>query len=355
MPLDDIKAENLTDVTNLAGLTAEQITDIKRHIDGFAKKEQYFSKFVNHKKWNKGHKKMQYRRYVANEVAEGDIQEIVEEVAPTATSVTVKTYEVSVKRYGGKWRYTREDTLYGYDNIVAIGGDVLADEVTQTLDLLIGKAFFTGRATQTLVNASGSTPILDTLSRVAISFGRTNSTKPYANGKYLAIVTPEEMEKIRAEIASKHGEISEATKVELDNGIIGSYGRWMFSECPSNLAVKDNATHYVVCMGRSKDGSLPIDTFEMGGVEIINNPLGTGLLKDSKGNLTSDDNKQLGSIAWNLDCFGSNVYDDLALIRFEVPATVYDYPVKNDYTLRADGSEASNNVADKSSTSPVTE
>lgn len=335
-----VVSTDLPNSTKLEQLTDEQIKDIKKYVEGFAKKEQYFSKFTQKAKWDRGSKTIQFRRYVANKVAESDVKPIAEEVAPRPTSITVKTFQRSIKRYGGKWKYTREDTLYGYDNIVSIGADVLSDEITQYCDYVIGKPFFSGRATQDLVS-SGTTPILDTLDIIAIKFTRQNHCKPYANGKYLAMITPEVMAKIKAEISSKGSSLCEATKEQLDSGVIGSYGRWLFTECPHNLAVKDETTHYMVCLARRPDGQLPIVQSELGGVEVINNPLGTGILLDVDGKLTSDDNKQMGSIAWNIDGLTADVNDDLCLIRTEITATTYKYPLENDNTLPSTSSSTS--------------
>lgn len=329
---------DLPKTTKLADLTDEQITDIKKLIEGFAQKSEYFSKFTQKEGWDRNSKTMQFRRYVANKVDPSSIHPVAEEVAPRPTSVTIKTYQRSIKRYSGRWNYTREMTNYGYDNIVAIGADVLKDEITQKKDIIIGTPFFKGRATQDVVNNS----VLKTLEKIAVMFTRQNHCRPYADGKYLAMVTPETMVKIREEIGAKNGQISEGTKEMLDRGIVASYGRWLFTECPSKLALKvqdeEHAdygkVHYMVCMARRPDGSLPIVQSNKHDVEVYHNPLGTGILLDEDGKLTDDANKQLGSIAWNIDGLTADVNDDLCLIRTEITiGEIYEYPYDNAQTL----------------------
>ena len=71
-------------------------------------------------------------------------------------------------------------------------------------------------------------------------------------------------------------------------------------------------------MGRRPNGLSPVDAAKIEGVEVIHNGLGTGVLLDEDGNYTSDDNKQKGSVAMNINGLGAYVNDDLCIIDVEV-------------------------------------
>ena len=311
----------------IAEMTDEQITAIKRRIETFTKSNEYFDKFVNHVKWNRGSKKMQSRRVVKPFVRPEDVKPSIEDVAPRPSKIAVQTFEHSVDVYRDKIAYTAEDVLFGYDDIVQIAGDTLAEIITQKLDIIKGTPFLKSACTATYSNS-----LLETLSKVAIILQK-NEAKAWGNGRYLAHVSPEALEKIRLELEAKGTSLSEGTKEDIASGIIAHYGRWDFAVCPSKLLIKNGTTQYMVCMGRRPNGQSPIDAATMDGVTVINNPLGSGVLVDEDGNYTSDDNKQRGSIAANVDGLAAYVNDDLCVIDVEIPVDEIGASVLNNTEL----------------------
>jgi hypothetical protein len=295
-----------------AEMTDEQITAIKRRIETFTKSNEYFDKFVNHVKVERGAKTMKSRRVVKPFVRPEDVKPSAEDVAPRPGKIAVQTFEHSVEIYRDKIGYTKEDVLYGYDDIVQIAGDTLSEIGVQKLDIIKGTPFINSACT-----ATAESTLLGTLSKVAIILQK-NEAKAWSNGRYLAHVSPEALEAIRVELEAKGTSISEATKEDIDKGIIGHYGRWDFAVCPSQLLIKNPTKQWMVCMGRRPNGQSPIDASTMEGVEVINNPLGSGVLLDEDGNYTSDDNKQRGSVAMNINGIGAYVNDDLCVIDVEI-------------------------------------
>jgi len=295
-----------------AEMTDEQIEGIKRKVELFFKSQEYFDKFVNHVKFDRGSKTMKSRRVVRPLVKESEVSASAELVAPRPSKIVVETFSHSVEIYRDKVAYSAEDVLYGYDDIVKICGETLGEIGVQKLDFLKGKPFISSACTLTY-----DTSLSKTLSKGAIILQK-NKAKPWANGRYLAMVAPETLEAIRVELETKGASISEATKEDIDKGIIGHYGRWDFSSCPSELLVKNSSTQYMVLLGRRPNGESPIDAAKIEGVEIIHNPLGSGVLTDVDGNYTSDDNKQKGSIAMNINGLGCYVNDDLCVLDCEV-------------------------------------
>lgn len=322
-------------------LTAEQITDVEKRIETFVKSNEFFDKLCAHKKVKKGNRTWQFRRLVRPKVKPEDVHAYEEGVAPRPTGLAVETFEKTVNIYRDKFVYTAEDTLYGFDDIVKAGGDTLADIVTQKADIIKGKPFFTSRAVAEYPN-SGNHKIEEVLDKGAIMFGRQNHAKKWNGAKYLALMTPEILKAFKAELRLYSDGLSEPSKEQLDRGIVGSWGRWELMECPSDLAIgkdgSNNEVHYLIMLARRPNGESPVEVTVMDNIQVIHNPLGSGMMVDEDGNLTSDDNKQKGSIAVNVGPLGAVITDDLCIIRCAIPATalyindIYESDYALDYT-----------------------
>ena len=300
----------------LKGFSDEQIKVIERRIITFAKDNEYFDKFCNHVGHQKGSKTIQYRKVIKPKVDPNTIAPLAEAIAPRPIKASVETFEYSVQPYADRFNYTDEMVKFGYDDLVAIGGDTLADYYTQKLDYIKGKPFINSACVVTY-----ATSILATLSKTAIIM-KKNGAKPWsANGHYLAMVTPEVLENVRLEIEAKGVAMSEATKEEVEKGIVGHYGRWDFTECPSDLLIKDASNHWMVCLGKTPQGNSPITCAKMNELEVWDNPLGSGVIEDEDGKLTDDANRQRGSIAIKTDGLAAVINDDLCIINIAVPAT----------------------------------
>lgn len=309
-----------------AELTDEHIKDIKRDVELFIKSEEYWDRFAHHSTVARGHKTFSSRRVIAPKVSKDEIQPRAEFIAPRPTKIAVATFEKTVQNYGDKAIYSREDLQYHFDDTVNIVSATLKEVAVQKLDIIKGKAFISSKAIITY-----DTSLLNTLENAAIIF-RKNKVKRWDGVHYLAHLTPEMLKKLRAEIAAKHGEISEPTKKQLDDvaTAIGSYGDFMFSVTTSDLLYKDDSTQILVLMGkRGIDGESPVDVAKLEGesnIELINNGLGSGILEDVDGNLTTDDNKQQGSIGINMDGLGAAVSDDLCILNCEVAVAAINGP-----------------------------
>ena len=302
----------VNEAVTYASMTDEQIAAIKRRIESFVKSQEFFDKLCNHEKWDRGSKTMKSRRVIKPKVSKSEVVPAQELVAPRPSKIAVETFSHSVEIYRDKISYSAEDVLFGYDDIVKIAGDTLGEIGVQKLDFIKGAPFIASACT-----ASYATSYDATLAKVAIIL-KKNGAKPWKNGRFLAVVSPETLEAIRSELKSGGSYISEPTKEDIDSGIIGHYGRWDFMECPHELLIKNGSYHDMVCMGRRPNGLSPVDAAKIEGVEVIHNGLGTGVLLDEDGNYTSDDNKQKGSVAMNINGLGAYVNDDLCIIDVEV-------------------------------------
>ena len=307
-----------TNAVKYAELTDEHIKDIAKNIEMFVRSEEYWDKFAHHSTVPRGHKTFSYRRLIAPKVKAEDIQPRAEFVAPRPTKIAVATFEKTVANYGDKAIYSKEDLQYHFDDTVKNIAATLKEIAVQKKNLIKGKAFIQSRAT-----ISYDTSILNTLDNAAIIL-RKNGAKRWDGVHYLAHITPETLKALRAEISAKGAVLSEPTKKELDSvaTAVGSYGDFTFSVTTDTIMYKTDSTQYMILMGkRGIDGESPVDVSKLSGesdMEVINNGLGSGVLVDEDGNYTSDDNKQQGAVAINIDGLGAAVNDDLCILDCEL-------------------------------------
>ena len=316
-----MSVQNINAVT-YAELTDEHITDVKKGIELFVESNEYWDKFVHHSVVPRGKRVYTSRRLIAPKVKKEDISVRAEFVAPRPSKIAVATFTKTVSNYGDKAIYSRDDLQYHFDDTVSNIRATLQEIAIQKLDFIKGDPFFKSKATISPVSVNGTPSILATSEEAAIIL-RKNKVKRWGDGLYLAHITPEELKALRAEIAAKGDRLSEAVKKELDGRTydVYPYGDFMYSVTTSDLMYKNSSTQFIIFMGkRGVDGNSPIDVSKLegeSGIEVINNGLGSGVLVDEDGNYTSDDNKQQGSVAINMDGLGACVSDDLCILDCE--------------------------------------
>lgn len=298
----------------------EHITDIKKGIELFVKNEEYWDKFANHCTVERGHREFQSRRLIKPLVKKEDIKPRAELIAPRATKMVVATFTKTVDNYGDKAEYTREDLQFHFDDTLSNLRYTLQEVALQKKNLIKGAAFVSSRAI-----ISYDTSICKTLDNARSTFTK-NGVKRWDGRHFLVHMTDEERTQLMTEIAARN-EKSEPLRTKLE-GVDFDFDVWKdwLISVPVNdtqTLYKDDTHHYMVMMGkRAIDNKSPVDVSKLSGepeYELINKGLGTGIIEDVDGHTTSDDNKQKGAIAINIDGLGACVSDDLAILNCEVP------------------------------------
>lgn len=299
-------------------LTDEQIAHIRKKVITQAQKDEYFDQFCEHENWEAGSNTMNVRRLIYPKVSPTDVKPATEGVAPRPTKIEYATYKVSVADYRERFNYTDESERYNFDDVVRDGGSTLAYLFKQKLDYIKGKPFISSKATLTAETGTGA--LIKTMRKAKIVLGK-NEAKKWLGANFLMIATPETIEILQDELEAKGSALDEATKEELAQGAVFRKKGFMISECPSDLLQKDGTKHYVIFLGRTPDGRKPVTCRKMGDVQVINNPLGSGVLVDEEGNITNDANHQVGSIAMNALGLGAHISDDMCILVCEFPVT----------------------------------
>lgn len=309
---------DLPDPITRTSLPDECVDDIGENIEKFIETAEYWDKFCHHSTVKKGHKKFSYRRLIRPDVRVEDIREMAELVAPRPTKIALATFEKSVANYGENGEYTREDLMFHLDNTVLSLTATLKEKMRQTLDIVKGKEFISSRAT-----ISYDTSLLNTLENAAIIF-RKNEVNRWANGYYLAHLTPEMWKQLKAEVRANKESLDDKTKVNINGKEeeFSVYGDWMFSITTSKVVYKSATKQILVLQGRRGiDNESGVEVSKMEGygkTEFGDNGLGDGLIYDEDGNLTNDKNKQKGSCYINALGIGVAISDDLAILNCEV-------------------------------------
>ena len=299
-------------------LTDQQITTVRKKVINEAKHNEYFDQFCEHETWEKGSKTMSCRRLVYPKVKPSEVVPSQEGIAPRPTKIKYATFLYSVDDYRDKVEYTDESKRYNFDDVVRDSGDVLGNMFGQKLDYVKGKPFISSKATVTPVTVGSTPSLLKTMSKAKIILGKNKGLK-WGNGSFLMMATPEVLDILNDELEAKGSSLDEATKKELANGCIYQKKGFIISECPSDLLIKNDSTHYVVFLAKTPEGKKPVTARSMGEVEVINNGLGSGILLDEDGNITNDANHQKGSVAVNALGLGAHINDDMCILVCEFP------------------------------------
>lgn len=302
-------ADVQTSATRYDNMSELQVAEVKKYIETFAKNSEYFDKFCEHEDWKKGTKTIRYKKLVRPKVRPEDVVPSKEGIAPRPTKIAYATFEKTIENYNERFNYTDEAAEYSFSNVIADGSSTLAYKVSKKLDFIKGRPFISSRA-----RIEAKATITETM-RLAKAVLKKNEAKPWEEGHFLMMTTSEIVEKLEDELVAKGSSLSldEATKKELLNqGFKKKYG-FLISECPSELFYNGDE-QYIVFIGRTPEGKMPITVSQFHGVEVFHNPLGSGVIADEDGKITDDANKQLGSIAMKVLGLGAAVNDDLCVI-----------------------------------------
>ncbi|MCI1244471.1 MAG: hypothetical protein LKG11_00725 [Bacilli bacterium] len=306
--------------TTHAELTDQQITDIGNQIRLDVSEETIFEKFGNPKKWPQGRDNIQYRALVHTHVAAADVVPLKETVAPRSLKLTYATFTHSTNDYGTKHTYTAKEVNYNVDDVVADSADEIGEWAVETRNIIVGKAILASKCALTYDSTKG---IFDLFRRAAI-IAKKLGWKPIFGNEFAAITTPEVEDAITEELYAKTGkyDLPDTLKEKALSGYIGSIKHFAVHSYTCDPVLVDPTAstggHYIIFMGKMNKGSSPFDVYSMkggnSGIEVINNPLGSGVLLDEDGNITSDDNKQKGSVACNMTGFSAHIVDDRCIL-----------------------------------------
>lgn len=310
----NLDATNVVTHENTSPIQSKEYVD--KTLRATLEANEFWSKFTQHKPWQKGSSVLSYRRLTRPTVTTAE--PLAEGIAPVPTKIAYTEYRVTTENYREKVVYTKDSEIFNYDDSVADATDTLGYLFTKKQDIIKGTPFISSKAVLT-----AKSTVIATM-RAAKMALKKNKMPTWDNGNYLMICTPEVIDQLEDELSAKGAALDEVTKSEVLNcNVRRKYGFDIIeAENPDILYLTgDNAgKHMIVFMGKNLEGKSPVTDYLYGSVETFFNPLGTEIVEDANGKLTSDGNHQQGSVAMNAWGQAAVVNEDLAII--DCPFTI---------------------------------
>lgn len=311
-------------------LTNQQVMDVERRVKMDEPDEKPdFEEYFDSKTWKSGVTGNLFRVLVHLPIKPGDVKNFLlqEDIAPVGRKLKYMNFSENTKDYGTKYVYTWKDILYNADSIVADISSELRQWTRELKTFIYGAALLSTNSS--MANAAGTRGLLTSFRKAQTIFTKLK-TKPWANGEWDAVMPIEVADVLTEEYRAAYTHDLTTTEMkEVKAGYVGSYKKFSIV-VPQN----DGATvlthltsegaidgFYVLFIGKTQVGRKPGVRYGKGAgsIDVIHNPLGSGVVKDADGNLTSDDNKQKGSVAENINFFSAHVEDDRAVMKMFVP------------------------------------
>lgn len=306
-------AEKMINHEELKGV--QGITKIEEYVNAPSRAPEFWDGLCDHAKWVEGYTKLSYRELDISDltVAQAKATELKEAVAPDPSKITYKSYEVVTKDYGLRFPYTEKALRENHDDLERDIGRTLRYQATDIKENLKGIEFTKSRYTVTLGTGDDSYLRLFEKARAIMK-------KNQARGTLKAIVTTEVLAEINKELEAKGMVLPAATKEEMIiEGVVGKLkGFTIIERTDSFLYTTETEKNYqfiIFVAETNRMGYKAVKTFNGEKWEIIDNPLGSGVVKDKAGNIVADYNHQAGAVAANLKNFAAiHQADDAHLV-----------------------------------------
>lgn len=304
-----IEATDLQTITKYEDLTDQHVAHIQKQVLYGAQSEEFFSQFNDHREWKPGSDTLKYRKLIFPKVAKESVKPSAEGIAPRPTAMEYATFQVKVGIYRDRINYTDEAIKYSVDDVVSDAAVSLKNIAVEKLDIIKGTPWVSSKASITAAKT-----IVETMRKARIQLIK-NKAKPWAQGDFLMMCSPEVMAALEMELEGKTS-LDESTKKDIVNAKVRNKYGFDIVECPSELLNNsDGTTHMLVFAGKNPQGLSPVSDYKLKEIEIKRNKLGTGILLDEDGKVTDDANGQVGSVAMNIPGLGAAINDDLCILN----------------------------------------
>ena len=340
MPETNENVASQTDIIKHKDLTIQQVADIETRVkmDEDEEKPDFESYFVS-KQWPKGRVSVQYRTLIHQAITPEEVANFTldETVAPTGRGLEYGNFSETTKNYGTDFPYTWMDVAYNADSIVPDIASEGRNWVRELKTFIYGKALLSTKSSVAFptdpVGSTNDHKFIDLFKKMKIIFHKLG-VKGIDGKNFHCIMPVVDSEKMTTEYQSlfNGNGIPEDDKKKAMEGYIGTYKGIDIITPTSNgekclpATVGGVAGHFIIFIGKTETGRLPGTRYGRGGdsVEVIHNPLGTAVLVDKNGKYKADNNKQAGSVAFNVKDFSGHIYDDRAIITCFVPDSYVD-------------------------------
>lgn len=301
--------------------------DILGRIKFYEDEPSVLADCVRNASWPKGKDTIEVRTIIHDKINEADITsgkyDLAEAKAPKALHLKYGLARYGIRNYGTKIKYSAHAVYYNIDNIIADAGNEIGAWQVELKNRTRVMAMLKSNSVLTSTAGTSVKAILDDAEAVF----RKLHTRPWSGRYWRVITTTEVIKKLKEELQETSELLSDRIKDKLLDDYAGTYGRFdLYTPAVEELlsvpksGTEATDTQYLIFLGKTFTGESPIVEYKMAeGSEVINNPLGTGLVEaNNDGAATdevdSDDNHQIGSIACNLRGFGDYLTDQRCVL-----------------------------------------
>lgn len=328
-------------------LTVQQIADVERRVkmDVGQDKPDFEEVFLD-KAWPEGKESVNYRVLIHQPISKDEVDSFTlkEFTAPTARGLQYANFSEHTTSYATDYPYSWEDVEGNADEIIP---DIKAELEGWTLEMLTfiyGKALLTTHSTMAQVAANASSgALLKVFRRARMIFTKLGINK-WDGGAWLAYAPIEISDKLSEEHIAAYGgkDLPEKAVMADIDGYCGSFKGFTIKN-PAKLGEQilvdeENGTvngYYIIFVGKTPTNRQPGERFHKNGengIEVILNPLGSGIVEDANGNIKADNNKQKGAVSENMKYVSAHIVDDRAVLKIYVAAGY----VTSDLSLASD-------------------
>lgn len=282
-------------------IKVEDIAKVQAYVNARPEVEPFWASFAEKATWEKGHSTLTYRQLDLNDYKVSDVEtyKMTEAVAPAVSKIVYKAYTCKTRDFGSSYPYTDVALRHNYDDVVKDIMRALKFQVSSVKETLIGSEFTKSRYTLTL--GTGATKVID-----LFKTAKNVLIRNHAQGRRVAILTPEYIGELETELTAQGVALPESIKGDMN--IDGAVKRFMGFDIyeRADTFMDDGANAYAIFFAETSVlGLKPVKTFNGEKVDIFDNKLGSGVIKDASGNIVADANHQVGSVAWSLTDFAA--------------------------------------------------
>lgn len=309
-------------------LTDQQIADVGRRIEIGAKEVDDLTQFFEGDEFPEGRKDAAYRVLVPQKISPSEVDgfELKENVAPANRVLKYATYRKTIKPYGTRYEYTKEDYEDNPDSVVA--------DCTEELDdwaISMKKYAAANALSGTHSSIKFDTTLMKTSDKALAVLNSVLEAERFTDKGYLWIMPGMLEIVLKNELLAANGGHT-LTPEALDKaykGYVGSYNGFnIMTPKGANKFLQDDTNYYMYFIGKDEKGRNPLRILKKKGTwtEVKHSPLGSGILKNAAGEIVPDYNGQVGGIGCNIAGFACYIRDDRFVLKCTIAKTDISAP-----------------------------
>ncbi len=294
-------------------LTEQQIKDAGRRIEMEAQAIDDLSQFFEAEPFPDKKVDVKFRVRVPQRISMSEVNDYRahENIAPANRTLEYASFVKKVQAFDTRHEYTKENVEDNPDSVVVDCTDDLNDWVTDMKKYSAALALLGAKSSiSPVLDASNHFVANDTAKKAFLILNDVLQSEYFEGNEYLAIAPGAVTMKLKDEImALNYGNTFGALaneKTKILRGYQYSWGNFSwFTPKGANKFLQDASNYYVIFVGKDEKGRNPLRMLKKSGAltEVLHHPLGSGILKNAKGEIVPDYNNQKGGIGCNMNGF----------------------------------------------------